>query len=316
MAEISVIIPVYNVELYLEECLDSILKQTYHDYEIITVNDGSTDKSHFILSQYAKTNKKIKVISTENQGQSVARNIGLQAAIGNYIIFLDSDDKLVENAFEVCMKEIKKNNLDAIFFGSDIIMDGVDLSLINKFNYERPVALLNKCTTGEEFFSVSINTSKYIVSPCMYICSKLAIKDLKFFPNILHEDNLFTSKLLISGRLKRVSCLGEKLYQRRLRPGSIMTQEMTRKNIDGYFIVAKLLIEERTKIRDKNIDLALANFITQLLHNVLLLAIKYYNFRIPLLFRKDVLVLVYKNKNSKHRFFLFLDLCFLIYTII
>lgn len=304
MPKVSVVIPVYNVEEYLEECLDSVLNQTYSDYEIIAVNDGSTDDSAKILSDYANKYKKIKVISIKNQGLSIARNVGIGVATGDYIVFLDSDDKITEETLKNCVKKLEEDRLDAVFFESEIIIDGVDSNLKLQFNYHRPSALIDKIVTGEKFFTESVNASKYIVSPCLYIFSRESLGDLRFYPGILHEDNLFTTKLLLSGRLKRVCCLNENFYQRRLRPGSIMTQEKTRKHLDGYLIVARELVKEKSKITDIAVELALANFIAQILHGILFLAVKFHRFWVPLSFRKEILYLAYKNNNLRHRFFL------------
>ena len=92
MCEISVIIPVYNVESYLRQCLDSVVNQTFEDIEIICVDDGSTDGSLDILNKYASSDNRFKIISQPNQGLGTARNNGLKLACGNYIYFLDSDD--------------------------------------------------------------------------------------------------------------------------------------------------------------------------------------------------------------------------------
>lgn len=94
MPEISVIIPCYNVEKYLAECLDSVLGQSFEDFEAICVNDGSTDKTGDILAQYANKDKRIKVITQENQGQAVARNVGLAVVAGSWISFIDGDDTI------------------------------------------------------------------------------------------------------------------------------------------------------------------------------------------------------------------------------
>ena len=88
----SIIVPVYNVEKYLEECVSSILKQDFTDYEVILVDDGSTDSSGIMCDEIAKTHRNFKVVHQQNSGVSVARNIGLSTALGEYIIFLDSDD--------------------------------------------------------------------------------------------------------------------------------------------------------------------------------------------------------------------------------
>ena len=92
MPKISVIVPIFNVEKYLKECLESIINQTFKDIEIICINDGSTDNSLDILNQYAEKDNRIKVITQSNQGLSAARNTGIKYANGEYISFIDSDD--------------------------------------------------------------------------------------------------------------------------------------------------------------------------------------------------------------------------------
>ena len=94
MPIVSVVVPVYNVENYLSNCLESIMKQTMKDIEIILVNDGSTDGSGEICKKYADKDNRIKYVEQRNQGVSVARNIGMDVAIGGYILFVDSDDEL------------------------------------------------------------------------------------------------------------------------------------------------------------------------------------------------------------------------------
>ena len=100
---ISVIVPVYNVETYLEECLDSIQNQTYTDLEVLLVNDGSTDGSQAICERYCQTDKRFRLINQSNQGQSVARNTGVAASRGEFIAFVDSDDIILPNYLETLM---------------------------------------------------------------------------------------------------------------------------------------------------------------------------------------------------------------------
>lgn len=104
---ISVIVPVYNVEEYLEECLESIREQTYTDIEVILVNDGSTDSSRQICERYCEKDNRFKLINQENQGQSVARNRGVKESIGEYIMFVDSDDVININVLEVLIPYMK-----------------------------------------------------------------------------------------------------------------------------------------------------------------------------------------------------------------
>ena len=99
--DISVIIPCYNQENYIKQCLDSILNQSFRNYEIIAVDDGSCDKTPAILSEYKKRNKNIRVFSTSNKGAGAARNFGLTKAVGDFVLFMDSDDFLEEDALGV-----------------------------------------------------------------------------------------------------------------------------------------------------------------------------------------------------------------------
>ena len=95
----SIVVPVYNVEKYLKECIDSILSQTFTDFELILVDDGSKDESPLICDEYAQKDERIKVIHKPNGGQAEARNVGTETAAGQYIIYIDSDDFIIENTF-------------------------------------------------------------------------------------------------------------------------------------------------------------------------------------------------------------------------
>ena len=114
MELISVIVPVYNVESYVAECIESIQNQTYMNLEIILVNDGSTDASGDICDQYAAYDERIKVIHKENAGVSAARNTGIEAANGDYIAFVDSDDYIAPNMYEDMLRILKENDLDIL----------------------------------------------------------------------------------------------------------------------------------------------------------------------------------------------------------
>ena len=113
---ISIILPVYNVGLYLEKCLDSVLNQTYENIEIIAVNDGSTDNSGDILRLYASKDKRIKQINKENKGLSDSRNVGMDHASGDYIMFVDSDDWIDYKCCEILYKSIVENNAQIALF--------------------------------------------------------------------------------------------------------------------------------------------------------------------------------------------------------
>lgn len=115
--KVSVIVPVYNVERYLDRCINSVLRQTYTDLELILVDDGSADSSGRICDSCRERDGRVRVIHKENGGVSSARNAGLDIAAGDYILFLDGDDALDENAIEICVKELQDPRRDMVLFG-------------------------------------------------------------------------------------------------------------------------------------------------------------------------------------------------------
>ena len=137
---ISIIIPIYNVEKYLEKCLDSILNQTYKNLEIILIDDGSTDNSPNICNSYCEKDKRIKIIHKNNEGVSSARNKGIELSKGKYIVFIDSDDYVSNEHIEVLYDCIISNNVDLVISNLiDISEDGIILN-----NEEKESFLMNK----------------------------------------------------------------------------------------------------------------------------------------------------------------------------
>ena len=157
---VSVVIPVYNVEKYLKECVDSVLKQTYFSYEIILVDDGSTDASAKICDEYAAKDSRISVIHKPNGGLSSARNTGLQKARGAYVYFLDSDDYIVEYALEKLVEAAERDNADIVFFDAVSFADAdgdfkVSQNYIRKNNYksEKGTVVFSQLQKNNEFHS-------------------------------------------------------------------------------------------------------------------------------------------------------------------
>lgn len=128
MAKVSVIIPVYNVEKYIAKCLDSVLAQTFSDIEIICVNDGSTDNSLQILTEYANKDERIKIITKPNGGLFSARHVGMVSAVGEYILFVDSDDWIDRTLIEKTIDKIRETNVDVVVFGAYSVKDSNILS--------------------------------------------------------------------------------------------------------------------------------------------------------------------------------------------
>lgn len=257
--KISVIIPAFNAELYIEECIQSVLDNEYPDVEIIIINDGSTDRTGDIINSFKEPF--IHKIHTENKGQSAARNTGIDKATGDYILFLDSDDKLNKEALIKLKKVISEKNIDMVLFESDVFFD--DNSLTNRFNptYERAQSLSYKLLTGVDFFKTAMHENNYIVSPCLYIFKKNLTIDTRFKEGIIHEDNIFTTMLLLNNN-PSVYCIKEKLYKRRVRHGSVMTQKKGDKHLNGYYACVYELINNPPK----NHSLALAEYNTFTTH--------------------------------------------------
>ena len=159
MPKISVIIPVYNTEQYLKECLDSIIGQTFKDIEIICVDDGSVDNSLNILNEYALKDSRFIIIKQENKGAGAARNYGLKKASGDYLYFLDSDDYISDELFEKAYKQITETNADICIFENnsfdDIKKDLIPCNWVKNFKNAPDKPVFNKNDIPKTLFQIS-----------------------------------------------------------------------------------------------------------------------------------------------------------------
>ncbi|WP_367990323.1 glycosyltransferase [Vibrio sp. NTOU-M3] len=236
---ISIILPVYNVEEYLDECLESILKQTYDNYELLAIDDGSTDNSLKLLESYDdKFSGRLRVISKENGGLSSARNTGLENALGEYVYFLDSDDWILADTLEICIREFSSSDIDLLVFNATAFCDEMPEELLEKYNYTR--SLPKSSYKGTDLFSDSVLSGTYVVQSCCYMYKFKHHKDLRFIPGILHEDNYFTTCLFLESEHSRV--LTERFFQRRIRANSITTSTVSMKHADGYYFSVDALL--------------------------------------------------------------------------
>ena len=183
--KVSIIVPIYNVEKYLPRCLDSLVRQTLYDIEIIAVNDGSTDGSLEILRDYGKRDFRIKISNQENYGVSEARNKGISIATGEYILFFDADDTAKENGFSECVEIIGNEKPDILIFGMsfDYYKNG-KLYRRDKMVPEQN-GMLNKTQIKAELESL-YNTNSLTSS-----CNKIYKKALVIGNNILFNTNYF-----------------------------------------------------------------------------------------------------------------------------
>jgi glycosyltransferase involved in cell wall biosynthesis len=226
---ISIIIPVYNVSKYLSECLDSVFKQDLADCEVITINDGSTDDSRDILSQYKLKHPDLIIIDQQNKGLSGARNAGMKIAKGEYLYFLDSDDYLLPNAVKMIMNSIQNSSFEV--FGFNATANG-DKILIPSFNVG------NSSKTGIKFFEdfyidngfyPSVNVWVYV-----YRKSFLERNHLSFFEGLYHEDILFSMQIFYI--TKEISAYNIPIVNyRQYREGSICTDVKLKNIVDKAF---------------------------------------------------------------------------------
>lgn len=209
---ISVIVPVYNVEMYLAACIDSILSQSYKNIEIIIINDGSTDFSLKIAETYQENEDRVTVYSYENEGLSEARNRGLKVATGDYVTFVDSDDILLPGALEMMLSTLKTQHADLVegkIVRGKIHNDIPVPSIIKKFSF-----------SAKEAIADVLYQNKLLPSVCGKLFRKDLFENLKFEKGLLYEDlNIF---YLILGRCNKVVWIDYPVYFYRDTEGSII----------------------------------------------------------------------------------------------
>lgn len=185
MAIISVIVPVYNAEQYLNRCVQSIVSQTFSDLEIILIDDGSEDKSGTLCDMWAKKDSRIRVIHQKNSGAGAARNRGLSVATGECIGFVDSDDWIDFCMYEVLYKELRKNHADVAM--ANMKSSRSDSSKANKLDARYDVEIKNKDDMLQWFFRVNGESSS-INSMCIKLISKKILKTFSFKEGTICED--------------------------------------------------------------------------------------------------------------------------------
>ena len=258
---ISVIVPIYNSEEYLTECLDSIVKQTYQNLEIILVDDGSDDGSCSICDEYSLRDSRIRVIHQNNMGVSAARNRGVKEAKGAYIIFIDSDDYIDRSMIEKLYLNLKKNQADMSM--CDVI------SFDDKSRKFTQAKIIPDETIGADTALTRIldnNNWCYVVA-WNKLYKRNLWKNLRYPIGKIHEDEAVIHHLL--GQCKRIALISEPLYFYRKTTGSIMNSAYSIKRCDRYLAYAdRALYFERTNRNDlmmKTIDVYWYNYINEYL---------------------------------------------------
>ena len=274
MSNISVIVPIYNAEKFLDKCIKSILNQTYEKFELILVNDGSKDNSLSICNKYKSKDNRVIVIDKKNEGSIVARNIGIKASNSDYVMFVDSDDWIDKNTLQIAFDEMVKSNADVVIFNMYKVI-GV-IGLIRKKNSDmyfnenkvyKDDEIRKKLVTayfnGHPFPSslcAKLYRKEYLLSSGKYL------KDIKF----LGDDLFYNMEILL--KVKKVSIINKYLYY--YRAGGNTSKYMPylfEDAINGYKIQKKVLREYYQDLpQDNGISIMLLNTMKTCLYNLFL----------------------------------------------
>jgi glycosyltransferase EpsJ len=205
-AKISVIVPIYNVENYLEKCLNSILNQSFKNLELILVNDGSTDSSENICRKYKKKDDRVKLITKKNEGVSSARNVGLNEATGKYVAFIDPDDSISDMYFKRLFSIAEEKNLDAVICGYKTVPSNINV--VPHFN-------LNKIMNGKDLILSSPNVHSdndlCFSWRTLYNLELINENNIRFNERLfVGEDVIFNLEYLLASN--RVYAISDSLY--------------------------------------------------------------------------------------------------------
>lgn len=241
---LSVIIPVYNVEKYIRECLESVVRQKTDDLEIIIVNDGSTDQSEKICKEYMKLYPDIVYKKQKNAGLGAARNAGLMCAKGEYVIFLDSDDSWEKNLLDCVSACIHENSyLDILYFDSEVFYEDEETIRNDSYDarmYHRENSVKDRIYKGAEFF-LHTYPLHFNVQACMAVFRKDFLREhhIVFPEGVFYEDHLFSMKAVL--KAETVKYLPQRLYRRRYHANSITTSPVDEKHMKDYMQVIRLM---------------------------------------------------------------------------
>lgn len=232
MPKISIIVPVYNAEKFLFQCLESIINQTFTDFELILIDDGSTDNSGKICDEYAEKDSRIKVVHQQNQGQAAARNKGLDIACGEWIAMIDSDDFVELNMLEKLITAAQKENADMCscnFFSFD--NETPDIIHEHTYSYTE-----YKISSGVEIMKEANNFSDLpskFTSPCFRIVNRKIYDGIRFPEGVVFEDAAIAH--LVLDKCKRIVLIPDCLYYYRVVQGSTTHRDFNIKFFDVFY---------------------------------------------------------------------------------
>lgn len=218
---VTVIIPVYNVEDYLKNCIESALSQTYKNLEVFLIDDGSTDNCPKICDEFASKDSRVIAIHKKNEGQGVARNVALDKCKGKYIAFVDSDDLIKPNMIESMVGAIERNNSDIALCGI-AVNNGIKL-------HDEPVFLNEVCWNTEQLMKEYVTSPNVHTGPCNKVYKKVLFDNIRFPKFKANEDAYIMHSIL--GRCKKAVHIGECMYIQNVRPNSTEQSPFSEKKL-------------------------------------------------------------------------------------
>lgn len=266
--KVSIVIPIYNVEKYLRSCIDSIIGQSFQDFELILVNDGSIDSSLEICREYEQRDKRIKVINKKNGGLSSARNAGLSVAKGNYISFIDPDDYINKEYFNILVNEAEENNCDVVVCGYKTVPNNIEIT---------PSYKLNTVLKGTDFIlsSDSVHSKNELCFVWRYLYKFELINKNKILFNekiYIGEDVAFNLEVLVN--CKRVIAISDILYYYTINNPNSLMRNTFKPNLESSLVkqydIRKNISREYGLINDKKYCSDMAEYYLNNIYNLMI----------------------------------------------
>lgn len=262
----SIILPVYNVEKYLEECVKSILSQTFNDYEIILVDDGSADSSPLICDRLAESDKKIRVIHKKNGGLSDARNAGTQIAVGDYIIYIDSDDFIIGNDFLEKLSRKTEMYPDIIFYKYKKFFDEDKKFGECTYSYNNAIA---KTSYADKIMTLVKEDAFYGMAWIKAIKRQVIINnEISFEVGLLGEDMEWNYHIIFNS--ESLEFIDEPFIAYRQRQGSITSTHKLKNLTDFIYVLEKWSDRIKNDTKDEKLQIALLGSLAKYYSNLLI----------------------------------------------
>lgn len=240
MARFSIVVAIYDTEDFVGECIESLKGQTFGDFQAVLVDDGSPDHAYDRAVASVGDDGRFTFLRQQNQGLSAARNAGVRAATGDFVLFLDSDDCYAPEALELLDFTLGRTGADVVDFSAASFYQDADARRLHREEYDGCRAITGT-HSGARYLTRCVREGRYVPSACLHCIRRdmLEIPQLAFAEGLLHEDELFTPLLYAYAGL--VAAIDEPLYLRRIRQDSIMTSAKGVRSVESLYRIAQTL---------------------------------------------------------------------------